>query len=77
MSQREPSRPSIGGAGRTVGRTVMIGVALVIVGVALFSTFKFRQVDEGQRGIIITQGAVEGVQEPGIFFRIFAPFTRI
>jgi regulator of protease activity HflC (stomatin/prohibitin superfamily) len=50
---------------------------VLVVGGALLSTFKFRQVDEGQRGIIITQGAVEGVQEPGIFFRVFAPFTRI
>jgi regulator of protease activity HflC (stomatin/prohibitin superfamily) len=79
MSQREGgNRPSVSGnAGTTIGRLIGIAVVLVVVGVALFSTFKFRQVDEGQRGIIITQGAVEGVQEPGIFFRIFAPFTRI
>jgi regulator of protease activity HflC (stomatin/prohibitin superfamily) len=50
---------------------------LLVVGGALLSTFKFRQIDEGQRGIIITQGAVEGIQEPGIFFRVFAPFTRV
>ncbi|MEO7911569.1 MAG: SPFH domain-containing protein [Roseiflexaceae bacterium] len=79
MAQREGgNRPSSGGnAGATVGRLIGIAVVILVVGVALFSTFKFRQVDEGQRGIIITQGAVEGVQEPGIFFRIFAPFTRV
>jgi regulator of protease activity HflC (stomatin/prohibitin superfamily) len=79
MSQREVgSRPGAGGgAGATIGRLITIVVVLLVVGVALFSTFKFRQIDEGQRGIIITQGAVEGIQEPGIFFRVFAPFTRV
>ena len=79
MSQREGgNRPgSVGNAGSTVGRLIGIAVVVLVVGGALLSTFKFKQIDEGQRGIIITQGAVEGVQEPGIFFRIFAPFTRV
>ncbi|HEU5087093.1 MAG TPA: SPFH domain-containing protein [Roseiflexaceae bacterium] len=53
----------------------IIGVLIVIA--LASSTFKYRQIDEGQRGVIITQGAVEDIQEPGIFFRVFAPFTRI
>lgn len=78
MSQRDVnSRPTVGGTGRSIGRIITILAVVLVVGGALLSTFKFRQVDEGQRGIIITQGAVEGVQEPGIFFRVFAPFTRI
>jgi regulator of protease activity HflC (stomatin/prohibitin superfamily) len=78
MSQREVNnRPNFGGAGRGIGRVILIGIGVIVVGVLALSTFKFAQVDEGQRGIIITQGAVEGVQEPGIFFRPFAPFTRI
>jgi regulator of protease activity HflC (stomatin/prohibitin superfamily) len=77
MSQREANnRPNFSG-GRGLGRTIAIGIGVVVVGVLALSTFKFAQIDEGQRGIIITQGAVEGVQEPGIFFRVFAPFTRI
>lgn len=53
-------------------------VALVAVILALgAATTRFAQIDEGTRGIVVTQGAVEGVQEPGMFFRIFAPFTRI
>lgn len=53
-------------------------VALVAVILALgAATTRFAQIDEGTRGIIVTQGAVEGVQAPGMFFRIFAPFTRI
>lgn len=53
-------------------------VALVAVILALgAATTRFAQVDEGTRGIIVTQGAVEGVQEPGLFFRPFAPFTRV
>lgn len=53
-------------------------VALVAVVLALgASTTRFAQIDEGTRGIIVTQGAVESVQEPGMFFRAFAPFTRI
>ncbi len=77
MSQREPAPRSAGGAGRGISRVIVVGAGLLIVAGLLFSTFKFAQIDEGERGIIITQGAVEGVQEPGIFFRIFAPFTRI
>jgi regulator of protease activity HflC (stomatin/prohibitin superfamily) len=60
-----------------MGRFIGIAVVVVVLVVLALSTFKFAQVDEGQRGIIITQGAVEGIQEPGIFFRIFAPFTRV
>jgi hypothetical protein len=78
MSQREVNnRPNFGGGGRGIGRTVVIGVVVVIILIAGLTTMKFAQIDEGQRGIIITQGAVEGLQEPGIFFRPFAPFTRV
>lgn len=52
-------------------------LGIVVVLVLLLTTMKFAQIDEGERGIVITQGAVEGIQEPGIFFRPFAPFTRI
>lgn len=53
-------------------------VALVAIILALgAATTRFAQIDEGTRGIIVTQGAVEGVQEPGMFFRAFAPFTKI
>ena len=77
MSQREPAPRSVGGAGRGISRVIIVGAGLLIVAGLLLSTFKFAQIDEGQRGIIITQGAVEAVQEPGIFFRVFAPFTRV
>lgn len=53
-------------------------VAVVAVILALgAATTRFAQIDEGTRGIIVTQGAVEGVQEPGLFFRLFAPFTKV
>ena len=78
MSQREANnRPNFGGGGRGIGRTVLIGVVVAVIAIAGLTTLKFAQIDEGQRGIIITQGAVEGIQEPGIFFRPFAPFTRV
>ena len=78
MTQRNVgNRPDLGGVGRGLGRVIGIGVVVVLIAVLVLSTFKFAQIDEGQRGIIITQGAVEGIQEPGIFFRIFAPFTRV
>lgn len=51
-------------------------VVFVILGIGL-STMKYAQINEGERGIIVTQGRVEGVQEPGLFFRPFAPFTSI
>ncbi|HWQ13586.1 MAG TPA: SPFH domain-containing protein [Roseiflexaceae bacterium] len=59
--------------GRAIG---IVFVLLIIIGLGAATT-RFAQVDEGQRGIIITNGAVEDVQEPGIFFRPFAPFTRL
>lgn len=78
MTQRDSSpRNPLAQAGRGLGRTVVVIAVVLIVGGLLLSMFKFAQIDEGERGIIITQGAVEGVQEPGIFFRLFAPFTRV
>jgi len=64
---------SSSGRGGAIGMIVVVAVVLIV----LFTNFKFAQVDEGERGIIITQGAVTGVQTPGIFFRPFAPFTRL
>jgi regulator of protease activity HflC (stomatin/prohibitin superfamily) len=75
MAQRGTGSGQAGtrGIGRLVGILAVVGV---IAAVGL-STMEFAQIDEGQRGIVITQGAVESVQEPGIFFRVFAPFTRV
>lgn len=66
------------GSGRSVRGGVIAAVvlAVVIIGVGL-TTMKFAQVNEGDRGIIVTQGRVEAIQEPGLFFRPFAPFTNI
>jgi len=67
------------GQGGTGPRIGLIGGALavlVILGIGL-STMKFAQINEGERGIIVTQGRVEGIQEPGLFFRPFAPFTTV
>lgn len=58
---------------RIVGIVAVVAIILAL-GAA---TTRFAQIDEGTRGIIVTQGAVEGVQEPGMFFRAFAPFTKI
>ncbi|NNJ11594.1 SPFH domain-containing protein [Chloroflexales bacterium ZM16-3] len=76
MSQRNTAPRSGGNMGSRAGLIAGLVVILALVGVGL-STMKFEQVDEGERGIIITQGRVEGVQEPGLFFRPFAPFTSI
>ena len=78
MSQRDSGlRIPVANAGRGLGRMLAVGFVVLVVAGLLLSTFKYAQIDEGERGIIITQGAVEGVQEPGIFFRVFAPFTRV
>lgn len=58
---------------RVVGIVALIAVILALGA----STTRFAQIDEGTRGIIVTQGAVESIQEPGLFFRPFAPFTRV
>lgn len=54
----------------------VISVIVIIAGVGV-STMRFEQINEGERGLIITQGRVEGIQEPGIFFKPFAPFTTV
>ncbi|PDW04923.1 SPFH domain-containing protein [Candidatus Viridilinea mediisalina] len=57
---------------------IIFGALVVLIIIAVgFSTMKFAQINEGERGIIVTQGRVEGIQEPGIFFRPFAPFTTV
>lgn len=69
-------RSPIGGVGSRLGLIGGFFLVLMIIGVGL-STMKFAQINEGERGIIVTQGRVEGIQEPGIFFRPFAPFTSV
>lgn len=59
------------------GKLLGIMIAVVIIFGLGLMTMEYAQIDEGERGIIITQGAVEMIQEPGIFFRPFAPFTRV
>lgn len=74
MSQQRPANR--GGVVNIRGGTIAtIVIILVLIGIAA-SAFKFRQIDEGQRGVIITQGAVTGIQDPGIFWTI-NPFTRV
>jgi regulator of protease activity HflC (stomatin/prohibitin superfamily) len=76
--KRQSQPPTQGGTRVNIaGRTVAIVFVLLIIAGLGAATARFVQVDEGQRGIIVTSGAVEGVQEPGIFFRPFAPFTRV
>ncbi len=65
-----------GGTGVRLGLIGGVALVLVVIGIGL-STMKFAQINEGERGIIVTQGRVEGIQEPGIYFRPFAPFTTI
>ncbi len=65
-----------GGIGARIGVIGGALLVLMILGIGL-STMKFAQINEGERGIIVTQGRVEGVQEPGIYFRPFAPFTNV
>jgi regulator of protease activity HflC (stomatin/prohibitin superfamily) len=76
MAPRGTSSGRAGGIGARVGFIGGALLVLVILGIGL-STMKFAQINEGERGIIVTQGRVEGVQEPGIYFRPFAPFTSV
>ncbi|NCC34713.1 MAG: SPFH domain-containing protein [Chloroflexia bacterium] len=77
MSQgNSPSGKSKSSGGTRLSVLGIILLIVVVVGIGL-STMKFAQINEGERGLIVTQGRVEGVQEPGIFFRPFAPFTNI
>ncbi len=76
MAQQRPNNR--GGNPVNIRGGTIIAVIIVLILIAFASTtFKYAQVDEGQRGIVITQGAVSDIQEPGIFFRVFAPFTRV
>ncbi|NJO81690.1 MAG: SPFH domain-containing protein [Blastochloris sp.] len=77
MAQRNVAgRPAGGNLMNRVGLIAGLLVVFVVLGIGL-STMKFQQVNEGQRGIIVTQGRVDGIQEPGLFFSPFAPFTTV
>ncbi|HMQ33526.1 MAG TPA: SPFH domain-containing protein [Chloroflexaceae bacterium] len=76
MAPRGTSTGTAGGIGARLGFIGGALLVLIVVGIGL-STMKFAQINEGERGIIVTQGRVEGVQEPGIYFRPFAPFTSV
>ncbi|GAB4423177.1 MAG: SPFH domain-containing protein [Chloroflexi bacterium OHK40] len=76
MTTTPRGRGTGGGLGSRLGIIGGLFLVLIVVGIGL-STMKFAQINEGERGIIVTQGRVEGIQEPGIFFRPFAPFTTI
>ncbi|MBC8159578.1 MAG: SPFH domain-containing protein, partial [Roseiflexaceae bacterium] len=65
-------RPAAGGMVRILGA----GVLLLAVAAVAFSLVTYEQIDEGERGIVIVQGAVTDVREPGIFFSL-VPFTRV
>jgi regulator of protease activity HflC (stomatin/prohibitin superfamily) len=60
---------------RFAGAAVVIALVLLI-GVGL-STMKIVQVNEGERGIEVVQGRVNSIQQPGLFFRPFAPLTEL
>jgi regulator of protease activity HflC (stomatin/prohibitin superfamily) len=62
----------MGGVGRFLGIGVVV---IILLGIGL-SFVTYEQIDEGERGIVIVQGAVTEVREPGIFFS-FMPFTRV
>jgi len=51
-------------------------LVFVVAGVGL-STMKYVQIDEGQAGIVLTQGRIESIVPSGAFFRPFAPFTEV
>jgi regulator of protease activity HflC (stomatin/prohibitin superfamily) len=51
--------------------TILIGVVALIVLFALFGSFY--TVNEGERGVILRLGSVQGVAEPGLNFKM--PFT--
>jgi regulator of protease activity HflC (stomatin/prohibitin superfamily) len=74
MTQRTPGR---GINPAALGRTSLIFILVLVVVLAAAGTTKIVQVDEGERGIVVKQGAIEGIQEPGMFFRPFAIFTDV
>ncbi|NTU84053.1 MAG: SPFH domain-containing protein [Chloroflexales bacterium] len=76
MAPRSTPPGRVAGIGSRAGLIGGALLVLIIAGIGL-STMKFAQINEGERGIIVTQGRVEGIQEPGIFFRPFAPFTNV
>jgi regulator of protease activity HflC (stomatin/prohibitin superfamily) len=77
MSQRSGGKPFTVPGGSWAGKLLpVIAILIVIIGIGA-ATVRFAQIDEGQRGIVVTQGAVERIQEPGLFVQPFAPFTKV
>ncbi len=74
MAQRSTGGRSASANGlvRVLGAVVLLVVAAAVA----LSLVTYEQIDEGERGIVIVQGAVTDVQEPGVFFSL-VPFTRV
>jgi regulator of protease activity HflC (stomatin/prohibitin superfamily) len=54
----------------------IILVAVVVIAI-LASSIKIVQINEGERGIVVTQGAVEEVRDAGLVIKPLAFFTKI
>lgn len=76
MAQRGTSGTTGRAGANGLLRLLGVGVVLLIIAGAALSTVTYEQIDEGERGIVIVQGAVREVREPGIFFSL-VPFTRV
>jgi hypothetical protein len=62
--------------GSRFGLIAGLVLVFIVVGAGL-STMKYVQVDEGEAGIVVTQGRIDEVRGPGPIFKPFAPFTEI
>lgn len=76
MTQRGTGGTAGRGNVNGILRLLGIGVVLVIIAGVALNTVTYEQINEGERGIVIVQGAVREVREPGIFFSL-VPFTRV
>ncbi|HEX4861387.1 MAG TPA: SPFH domain-containing protein, partial [Rhizomicrobium sp.] len=55
-----------------VGSLVLVG--LIILLVAVLGSGSWYTVDQGERGVLLTNGALSGVVEPGLHFKM--PFFQ-
>lgn len=61
--------PAVAARAGSIGRSVLIGIVVIVALVAAANSMVYT-IDQGERGVILRNGAVVGTAEPGLGFKL-------